>query len=221
MSGIKGEKMKIKQLQLEHEIFSNCYLLVDEESGEAAIVDPAWYGEVVKRALDNENISLKYVLLTHGHFDHIFGVYGLQSEAGAKVVIHPGDADYLLDPKKSLAEGNFPERQYPVNADILVRNGDIIKLGSEEIRVMHTPGHTEGSVCYILEKDRVILSGDTLFCMTAGRTDFPGGSDEKMINSLKKLIALEGDYRVLPGHNRETTLESERKRNWYIRRMVR
>lgn len=213
--------MKIKQLQLEHEIFANCYLLIDEESGEAAIVDPAWYGEVVKKALENENITLKYVLLTHGHFDHIFGVYGLQSQEGAKVVIHSKDAGHLLDPKKSLAEGNFPEHQYPVNADILVKDGDILKLGNEEIKVMSTPGHTEGSVCYVLEKERVIFSGDTLFCMTAGRTDFFDGSDEKMIASLKRLIALEGDYRVLPGHNRETTLESERKRNWYIRRMVR
>ena len=213
--------MKITKLQLEHEIFSNCYLLVEEESGEAAIVDPAWYGEVVKNALDGENITLKYVLLTHGHFDHIFGVYGLQTERGAKVVIHSKDAGHLLDPKKSLAEGNFPEKQYPVIADILIKDGDVLRLGNEEIKVMSTPGHTEGSVCYILEKDRVIISGDTLFCMTAGRTDFPGGSDEKMIDSLKRLIALEGDYRVLPGHNRETTLESERKRNWYIRRMVR
>ena len=213
--------MKITKLELEHEIFSNSYLLVDEESGEAAIVDPAWYGEVVKNALDGENITLKYVLLTHGHFDHIFGVYGLQTERGAKVVIHSKDAGHLLDPKKSLAEGNFPEKQYPVSADILLKDGDVLKLGNEEIKVMSTPGHTEGSVCYILEKDRVIISGDTLFCMTAGRTDFPGGSDEKMIESLKRLIALDGDYRVLPGHNRETTLESERKRNWYIRRMVR
>ena len=212
--------MKIAKLQLEHEIFANCYLLVDEESGEAAIVDPAWYGEVIKNVLDKENINLKYVLLTHGHFDHIFGVYGLQTERGAKVVINKKDAEHLIDPKKSLAEGNFPERQYPVSADIFIKDGDIIKLGKEEIKVMSTPGHTEGSVCYILEKDRVIISGDTLFCMTAGRTDFPGGSDEKMIESLKRLIALEGDYAVLPGHNRETTLESERKRNWYIRRMV-
>lgn len=212
--------MKIKQLQLEHEIFANCYMLVDEESREAAIVDPAWYGDVIKNELEKEGIILKYALLTHGHFDHIFGVYGLQSEKGAKVVIHSRDAEHLIDPKKSLAEGNFPEIQYPVNADVLVKDGDILKLGNEEIKVMHTPGHTMGSVCYILEKDRVILSGDTLFCMTAGRTDFFDGSDEKMIASLKRLIALDGDYRVLPGHNRETTLERERTRNWYIRRMV-
>lgn len=212
--------MKITLLASEHEIFANTYLVEDEKSGEAAIVDPAWYGDVIKSVLEEKNIELKYVLLTHGHFDHILGAYGLQKEEGAKVVVHESDAGHLLDPKKSLCEGNFPEPQYPVTADITVKDGDVIKLGDEEIKVMSTPGHTNGSVCYILENDRVILSGDTLFCMTAGRTDFPDGSDEKMINSLKKLIALDGDYTVLPGHNRATTLESERKRNWYIRRMV-
>ncbi len=212
--------MKITQIQLEHEIFANCYLLVDEASGEAAIVDPGWYGEILENVLSKNNVKLKYVLLTHGHFDHILGVYGLQKETGAKVVIHHMDAGHLTDPQKSLCAGNFPEPQYPVNADILVKNGDVLKLGKSEIKVMGTPGHTNGSVCYILEDDRVIISGDTLFCMTAGRTDFFDGSEEKMAQSLKKLIALDGDYRVLPGHNRETTLERERTRNWYIRRMV-
>ena len=210
--------MKIKHVVLEHEIFSNCYLLVDEKTGEGAVVDPAWYGDALKKAIGDTKI--KYILLTHGHFDHIFGVHGLREASGAKVVIHEKDAGHLLDPKKSLAEGNFTETQIPVEADMFVKDGDILTLGDEEIKVMHTPGHTMGSVCYICENDRVILSGDTLFCMTAGRTDFPDGSDEMMIASLKRLIALEGDYVVYPGHNRMTTLESERKRNWYIRRMV-
>lgn len=213
--------MKITKVQLEHEIFANCYLLVDEETGEAAVADPGYYGDALKNAIKSqEKMNLKYILLTHGHFDHIYGVPGLREESGAKVVIHENDAGHLLDPEKSLAQGNMPEPQIPVNADITVKDGDILKLGNETIRVLHTPGHTMGSVCYILEKDRMILSGDTLFCMTAGRTDFWDGSEEEMIKSLKKLIALDGDYRVLPGHNRETTLESERKRNWYIRRMI-
>ena len=96
-----------------------------------------------------------------------------------------------------------------------------MQLGDEKIKVMHTPGHTSGSVCFILENDRTIISGDTLFCRTVGRTDFADGSDEEMYKSIKKLISLDGDYRVLPGHNRETTLDSERTRNIYIRRMGR
>jgi len=214
--------MIIERIELEHPVFANCYLLADEKSGEAAIVDPGWYGDAVKTALKSrEGLKLKYVMLTHGHFDHILGVHGLQKEQGAKVVIHELDAQHLIDPKKSLCEGNMPETQHPVKADVLVKDGDVISLGQEEIKVMHTPGHTKGGVCYVIEKDRVILTGDTLFCMTAGRTDFFDGDDAQMIDSLKKLIALDGDYEILPGHNRKTTLESERKRNWYIRRMVR
>lgn len=212
--------MKITQLYLGHEMFANCYLLVDEKTGEAAVIDPAWYTDEFKSILAENNAKLKYILLTHGHFDHIFGVCGLKEATDAKVVIHKNDAGHLIDENKSLAKGNMPEPQKPVEADILADEGDILTLGEEKIKVMHTPGHTKGCVCYIYEDDRVIFSGDTLFCMTAGRTDFPDGSDEEMIASLKRLIALDGDYRVLPGHNRETTLESERKRNWYIRRMV-
>lgn len=213
--------MKITKVDLGHEVFANCYVLVDEKSGEAAIVDPAYFNDEIAEAFEQEGASnLKYILLTHGHFDHIFGVHGLKEASGAQVVIHEKDAGHLLDPEKSLAAGNFPEQQLPVVADITVKEGDRLYLGEEEITVMNTPGHTMGSVCYVLENDRVIISGDTLFCMTAGRTDFFDGSEELMIESLKRLIALDGDYRVLPGHNRETTLEREKTRNWYIRRMV-
>lgn len=212
--------MKITKLSLGHEMFANCYYLLDEKTGEAAIVDPAWYVDDFDAMLAEDNARLKYILLTHGHFDHIFGVYGLKNATGAKVVIHSKDAEHLSDPEKSLAKGNMPDPQQPVNADILIGEGDVLTLGEEEIKVMSTPGHTMGSVCYIIESEKTIISGDTLFCMTAGRTDFPDGSDELMIESLKRLIALEGDYKVLPGHNRETTLSSERTRNWYIRRMV-
>lgn len=214
--------MKITKVDLGHEIFANCYVLVDERSGESAIVDPAYYNaEIAEKFKEAGAEKPKYILLTHGHFDHIFGVHGLKEASGAKVVIHDADAEFLHDPWKSLAQNNFPEPQLPVVADITVEDGSELMLGEEKIKVLSTPGHTMGSVCYILENDRVMLSGDTLFCMTAGRTDLYGGNEEMMIASLKRLIALDGDYRVLPGHNRETTLERERTRNWYIRRMVR
>ena len=160
--------MKIKQLQLEHEIFSNCYLLVDEESGEAAIVDPAWYGDVVKNALDGENITLKYVLLTHGHFDHIFGVYGLQTERGAKVVIHSKDAGHLLDPKKSLAESNFPEKQYPVIADILIKDGDVLLMDGALEGLSHQFGGVGASAGGAAIRVMVGLVADVLAKLVGG-----------------------------------------------------
>ena len=197
---------------------TNTYIVTDTETGDTAVVDPSLPEEKLMEKLSGKNV--KYILLTHGHFDHFCGAKMVKDGTGAKVVIHEKDAGHLLDPKKSLAEGNFPESHQPVTADILVEDGDVIMLGNSPIKVMHTPGHTNGSVCYILEDERVIFSGDTLFCMTAGRTDFWDGSDEKMIASLKRLIALDGDYKVYAGHSRETTLERERTRNWYIRRMV-
>ncbi len=213
--------MKITTLDLGHEIFANCYAVTDEVSGESAIVDPAYFNADIKQKFyDAGAKNIKYILLTHGHFDHIFGVAGLKEASGAKVVIHKNDADFLIDPKKSLADGNFPEPQIPVTADITVDEGDVLYLGESKIEVIHTPGHTQGGVCYVLPDDRVMITGDTLFCMTAGRADLYGGDEAMLIESLKRLIALDGDYRVLPGHNRETTLERERLRNWYIRRMV-
>lgn len=213
--------MKIVPIPPTTEFRANCYLLIDEKTGLAAIVDPGLYDGGIKNALAFGKFSrLEYILLTHGHFDHILGVSALKDASGAKTAIHSADADKLLDPVKSLCEGNSDFEQTPVKADVVVGDGDEITLGEEKIKVLHTPGHTSGSVCYILENDGVILSGDSLFCMTAGRTDLPDGNPEKMKESLLRLAALEGDYRVLPGHNRETTLEKERKRNWVIRRLI-
>ena len=188
---------------------TNTYIVTDEESGETAVVDPSLPEESLMEKLNGKNV--KYVLLTHGHFDHVSGVYGLQKEEGAEVVIHPSDREHLLDPKKSLAEGNFPEPHQPVTADILVKDGDVIMLGSSPIKVMHTPGHTEGSVCLLAEDH--MFSGDTLFAGTCGRTDLPTGSWNKILASLKMLTKLPGDYTVYPGHGPKTTMNTERAEN--------
>ncbi len=212
--------MKVVQFDLEHPILCNRYMLVDEASGEAAIIDPAWYEGVLQEEVEKlEGIKIKYILLTHGHFDHIMGVHGLKEATGALVAIHEADEDCLYDPAKSLSEGNTPEKQIPVHADILLKDGDELKIGETVIKVMHTPGHTLGSVCYIIEDEKTIFSGDTLFCMTVGRTDLYGGDEATLCNSLRKLLALEGDYRILAGHSRETNLDRERTRNRFVRRM--
>lgn len=198
-------------------VSANTYIVTDEQSGETAIVDAGDFNEDLKNLIGNKKV--KYILLTHGHFDHILGVYDLKQYTNANIAIHELDADCLSDEQKSLCAWERPGIQKPVSADILLHDGDTLTLGQTQIKVMHTPGHTRGGVCYIIEKDRIIFSGDTLFCLTAGRTDFDGGSAQELMASLIKLRALNGDYTVYTGHNRSTTLEFERTHNRYMRRM--
>ena len=210
--------MNLQTLVIGH-IETNCYILTDSKSGDTAVIDPCWLTDELKAAVDCAG-GVKYILLTHGHFDHICGVHDLREYTGAEVAIHESDADCLFDEKKSLADGSgYPFK--PVRADIILRDGDVLELGGKEIKVMHTPGHTKGGVCFICESDRMIFSGDTLFHSTVGRTDFEGGSFKEIIESVERLQSLDGDYDVYPGHNRSTTLERERTRNFYMRRQSR
>lgn len=195
----------------------NCYTLTDEKSGLTAVIDPGAMTAELEGYLNSLPAgSVPYILLTHGHFDHILGVVRAQQLTGAKIVIHELDAPCLLDEKESMASYDYPGIQEYVKADVLVKEGDEIALGDLKIKVLHTPGHTKGGVCYLCGD--VIFSGDTLFCHTCGRTDFPGGSMEEMLNSLQRLAGLEGDYTVYPGHNRATTLAEERVKNRYMRK---
>lgn len=196
----------------------NCYALTDEASGLTAVIDPGAMTpefEAYLRALPAG--SVPYILLTHGHFDHILGAARTRQLTGAQIVIHELDAPCLTDETASMADYEYPGLQEYVQADRLVREGDILELGPLKIQVLHTPGHTRGGVCYVCGD--VIFSGDTLFCHTCGRTDFPGGSVTDMLASLQRLAGLEGDYTVYPGHNRATTLGEERVRNRYMRKL--
>lgn len=195
-------------------VYANCYIVTDEESKEAFVVDPGVYNKRFEAALRAAGVEkLRYILLTHGHFDHISGVKALKKDFGGDVVIHREDAGCLYDKSKSLAS-KFFFPQHDVTADVLVDDGQRLPFGEGEIEVIHTPGHTKGSVCYTIED--IMLSGDTLFKSSIGRTDFPGGSFEEIKASLKKLAALEKNYTVYPGHDVSTTLEREKKYNPYV-----
>lgn len=191
---------------------NNCSLIIDEKTNQSALVD---CNEFSQKMIDMiGDTDLKYILLTHGHFDHIIGVKSVKEKYGAQVVISKEDEPMLNSAKLSLAVFcNAPQNN--VDADIIVKDGDEITLGKTKIKVMATPGHTSGSVCYIAEN--CIFSGDTLFYCSCGRTDFPSGSPEQMMSSLKKLKALDGDYKVYTGHNNLTTLDFERKNNPYMK----
>lgn len=196
-------------------VYANCYILKDDESGEALVVDPGCYNKRLKTILNEEGITkLRYILLTHGHFDHISGVGDLRADFGGEVVIHREDEACLYNKDESLAS-KFHFSQNDVMADIVLDGCEELSFGDYKIKVIYTPGHTKGSVCYAVSD--MLFSGDTLFKGTVGRTDFPGGSYDQMMDSMKKLYSLTEDYNVYPGHDVSTTLEREKRFNPYMK----
>ena len=195
---------------------TNCYILTDEESGESAAVDCAVFDAAYQALLRQAGVtSLKYILLTHGHFDHISGVKRLKDVCGGQICIHHEDAECLTNPKKSLnsfVRGISPETAPP---DLLIEEGSELFLGKTKLTVMHTPGHTPGSVCYLTEGK--MFCGDTLFRQSMGRTDLPGGSTLTLLASLSRIGRLEGEYELFPGHGEITTLSYEKRNNRYLR----
>ncbi|MGN0521020.1 MAG: MBL fold metallo-hydrolase [Eubacterium sp.] len=191
---------------------NNCYLITDEKSGLSALVDCTEDSEKMRRFIDGAELS--YILLTHGHFDHIGGVKAVKELTGAKVVISKPDEPMLSSSRKSLAVF-CNAAQNKTSADIIVADGDELFLGESKISVMATPGHTKGGVCYIC--DNKIFTGDTLFFCSCGRTDFPGGSALEISQSLKKIASLDGDFTVYPGHDRPSSLDFERANNPYMK----
>ena len=201
---------------------TNTYIVYDgsaePEGGKrpCAVVDPASSHRVLD-VLDRNGLHCTHILLTHGHFDHIMGVAEIKSREGAEVLIHRDDADAVSGSGSLAYMAGALVKKFTV--DRLLGDGDVFTAAGMTFRVIHTPGHTPGGVCYVLENERVIFCGDTLFRLSVGRTDLSGGSDEQLYESiLYRLFPLHGDYRLLPGHDRETTLDFEREHNPYMKR---
>lgn len=194
----------------------NTYIVHQEDSKCCAVIDPA-DAAAVKLFLNDRNLNCTHILITHGHFDHIMGVSGLKAALGAKVIIHSADAAALYDDKVSLASAMGLDLE-PCNADILAEDGMEFTAAGLRFRVIHTPGHSKGCVCYQIKNERVLFSGDTLFRLSAGRSDLPGADPSELYDSIvQKIFTLEGDYTVYPGHMEQTALEFERKRNPFIK----
>lgn len=194
---------------------TNCYIYQDESTHRCAIVDPGEMNDKLRAEIELVGRdAFDYILLTHCHFDHVGAVGEIKELIGAPIAVYKSDAEGLCDPHANCSGIFCRVRMIYPPADITFDDGDKFKVGNTEFTVMHTPGHTVGSCCYIA--DGVIFSGDTLFREGVGRTDLPGGSSQQMCQSLKKLMALDGDYLVYTGHYEQTTLSWERVNNPYI-----
>ena len=194
------------------------YLVGDENSGEALIIDPAADTEAIIAAAEKKKIKIKYIVNTHGHVDHIGGNGDMKKATGAAIVIHEEDAGMLVDTPATMLR-MFGAKQSPP-ADRMVKDGDTIEIGETRLRVIHTPGHSPGSI--VLHVDGYAFTGDTLFVEAVGRTDFPGGSWEVMSDSIqRKICTLPDETVVLPGHNYgsspTSTIGHEKRFNPFLR----
>ncbi len=194
---------------------ANCYILIDEPSGECAIIDPSVDISRIETKIKELNLSVKYILLTHGHFDHMLTLEEVRNLTKAPVCIHKSDAPALTNPDISYFRHFAGTDTVFENAEILLSDNDDITLGKSHIKVMHTPGHTFGSVTYII--DDIMITGDTLFAGDIGRYDLYGGDYLELRKSLAKIASLEGDYRIFPGHGNSSRLSKEKKENIYLK----
>lgn len=191
---------------------TNCYFLYREGSGEAILADPADAGEQIYHTLEQNGFKVAAILLTHGHFDHIWGAEELRRLSGAKIYACEAERELLGDPERNVS-GQMG-RPCTLEADEYVRDGQELTLADMTIRVIATPGHTEGGCSYYFEEAGFLLSGDTLFQESVGRTDFPTGSMGKLVRSVKdKLFILPEGIKVYPGHGESTTIGHEKKYN--------
>ena len=193
--------MKIDTLVL-GPIQTNCYIVYNEGAEEAIVIDPADEAEKIMEALDGKKCAA--VLLTHGHFDHTGALYAFE---GTPIYMHPSDDVMLLDPVWSVGADMGDDAPRPAATDF-VQEGSRLTLAGINISVLHTPGHTLGSVCYRM--GNALFTGDTLFCRGYGRTDFPGGDFAALMHSVKRLLRLEEDLTVHPGHGASSSIFHER-----------
>ena len=195
---------------------ANTYLAVDEKTNEGFIVDPGGYNKVLTKEVRDNDVNIKYIILTHGHSDHICGVNEHKAEfPDAKIVAYKDEEAMLENPNLNQSPGfGVP---YSTKADILVSDGDELKAGDVTLKFIHTPGHTEGGMCIYVKEAKALFSGDTLFRQSIGRTDFPGGSYKEIMDSIrKKLFLLPDDTNVFPGHMGTTSIGFEKENNPFV-----
>jgi glyoxylase-like metal-dependent hydrolase (beta-lactamase superfamily II) len=187
---------------------TNCYIVSDEDTGEALIIDP---GDEPDRIMDfAEGLKVRYIVLTHAHFDHAGAVPELKEATGAEIALHPGEREAYFFVSEQAALWGFDAGAMP-EPDVILGEGDELRVGNTRLRVLHTPGHSAGGICLL--GGGALFSGDTLFMGSVGRTDFTGGSMEQLKDSFRRLMRLPPETMVLPGHGPATTIGRERTGN--------
>lgn len=209
MSEIKIGKMTIGICM------TNTYFIYRDDSKDAIVVDPADKGELIYSKLKDNGFEVKAILLTHGHFDHIWGVEELKKLSNAKVYASKDEERVLTDVKDNLSKASG--RACAITPDVLLNDGEEISLCDISIKMIATPGHTEGGCCYYIDEAKMLISGDTLFEESVGRTDFPTGSMSTLVRSIKdKLLCLPDSTKVYPGHGGTTSIGYERDNNPFL-----
>lgn len=196
-------------------IENNNYLLVDEENKDAVLIDCTEDSDEIHNAIKKYDAKLKYILLTHGHFDHVLGVNAFRAKyPDCKVLLHESDKELMQGISSFALKFGLPAVEVQ-KVDEYLKDGDIIKFGNNEIKVIHTPGHTKGGVCYLVEDK--LFSGDTLFFQSVGRTDLPDGHFGQLKSSIsEKLFTLDDNINVYPGHGPTTSIGHEKVNNQFI-----
>lgn len=194
---------------------TNCYFLQNVDTNEVIVVDPGAKGERIYEEMTNRGYTIKAVLLTHGHFDHVMGADAIRKAANVKVYL--GEEDGRLIENADLNVSAMFGTPYTTKADILVKDGEELELAGIKMKVIHTPGHTAGGVCYYLEEEKILVCGDTLFAESVGRTDFPTSSASALVNAIReKLFTLPEEVYVYPGHGPTTTIGHEKENNPFV-----
>ena len=205
------EKMVVGPIQ------ANCYIIGDEKTKEGAVIDPGGNGERIADKVEEMGLDIKYIIATHGHFDHNAGLQKLRDrKITAPFMVHRDDDSFIEESKRSAERWGLVIDQVP-DADEHFDEGDVLKVGELELQIIHTPGHSPGGISIYIKSEGVVFSGDTLFNRSIGRTDFREGSMEDLQNSIrKKLYKLPDDTVVYAGHNSETTIGAEKKGNMFV-----
>jgi hydroxyacylglutathione hydrolase len=191
---------------------SNCFVIADEKTKEALVIDPGDEPDKILDFIKENNLKVKHIVCTHAHFDHVGAVPEIKKETGAKIVIHREELDMYKRAKDLAALWTYELDPLP-EPDIFVSEGDKIEIGNLTFEILHTPGHSPGGIC--LYGEGILLTGDTLFAGSVGRTDFLGGDIEKLKRSFRKLMTLPDEIKVFPGHGPQSIISYEKTHNLF------